>query len=207
MNDKDKLAEIFRKFPGIGPRQAKRMVYHLLTEDKDTVKEMSKLISDIQNSISICQMCFRYFETKRVDGHHLHVCSVCNNSERDQSILMIVAKDVDYEAIEKSGVYKGVYFILGGTIPFLSKNPNEMVRTKELLTILPKRLDKGLKEIIFALNATPEGENTTNILEKNIKEKFNVGISKLGRGFSTGTEVEYSDRETLKNAISSRFLS
>ncbi len=214
MNDKDKLAELFRKFPGIGPRQAKRMVYHLLTEEKDVVKDISKLIASIQENIQICELCFRYFEKNKNNSNK--VCSTCLDPHRDQSTMMIVSRDVDFETIEKSGVYKGVYFVLGGTIPFLSKNPTGNIRLKELVKVtLPNRLVGGLKEIILALNANPEGENTANIVESKIKEigqansnsSGQVKITKLGRGFSTGTEVEYSDKETLKNAISSRFLS
>jgi len=216
MNDKDKLAELFRKFPGIGPRQAKRMVYHLLTEDKNTIYDLSKLIGNLKDKISICSLCFRYYEKTNLNAEK-NICPTCLNPNRNQEIIMIVSRDVDYESIEKSGVYKGMYFVLGGTIPFLSKNPHEVVRVKELFKIMPLRIKNGLKEIIFALNANPEGENTTAIIEKKLKEFLQtvetenpanlIIISKLGRGFSTGTEVEYSDKETLKNAISSRSLS
>lgn len=219
MNDKDKLAELFREFPGIGPRQAKRMVYFLLSADKTMINDLSKLISVIQSNILICSRCYRYFDKKNSGSPSKEgtICSICNDPKRDQKTLMIVARDVDLEAVERSGVYKGNYFVLGGVIPFLSKNPDEAVRIKELRAILPFRLAQGLKEIIFALNANPEGENTTSLVEQSIRKFLNeqsneqkentdvsVGISKLGRGFSTGTEVEYSDKETLKNAISSR---
>jgi recombination protein RecR len=225
MTDKEKLAELFKKFPGIGPRQAKRMVYFLLSSSKDLAKDLSSLIGNIQNNISICKMCFRYFE-KNNDKNSNGLCSICRNPHRNEETLMIVSRDVDSDAIEKSGVYKGMYFVLGGTIPFLSKKPEENLRIKELFQILPIRIEQGLKEIIFALSVTPEGENTTDILTSRIKEWIqkngnnnkkenpdnnsfleDISISKLGRGFSTGTEVEYSDKETLKNAISSRSLS
>lgn len=201
MNDKEKLAEILKRFPGIGPRQAKRMVYFLLSADRTLITDMAKLISTIQENISICSLCFRYFEKK-----DSALCNICRDHSRDQTTLMIVSKDVDQETIERSGVYKGNYFVLGGTIPFLGKDHENHIRTKELANILPKRVVQGLKEIIFALNADPEGENTTSFLEKMIREntKFKLKLSKLGRGFSTGTEVEYSDKETLKNAISYR---
>jgi recombination protein RecR len=206
MNNQDKIIEIFKKMPGIGPRQAKRMVYYLLSAPKDTLKKLAELVGTIQDDILTCQMCFRYFSKSQIKNGDDSICSICRNPNRKKDTMMIVARDADYESIEKSGVFDGVYFVLGGTIPFSSKNAEETVRIKELLNILNIRLKEGLSEIIFALNATPEGEHTTNIVELRLKEKIQkpIRFSKLGRGFSTGTEVEYSDKETLKNAISSR---
>ena len=214
MTDKEKLAEIFKKLPGIGPRQAKRMVFYLLTAPKDVVEDLISLVSNLQKSVSICEKCFRYFDKRNSNEK---ICSICVNSNRDREKLMVVSLDADFEVIEKSGVYKGIYFVLGGSIPFLAKDPDKEVRMKELLKILPSRIEEGLKEIIFALDATPEGEHTNQIVEKELKQFLNefektnpenvIVISKLGRGLSTGTELEYSDKETIKNAISSRFLS
>lgn len=215
MNNQERIIEIFKKMPGIGPRQAKRMVYHLLSTSKSTLATLGDLIEKIQDDILICSLCFRYFNKSQIGNNDeiKPICSICKNPHRKKETMMIVARDADYESIEKSGVFEGVYFVLGGTIPFISKDAEESIRLKELLTILSHRLKEGLSEIIFALNATPEGEHTTHILESKLKEYIqkhkssdgeSIRFSKLGRGFSTGTEVEYSDKETLKNAISSR---
>ena len=121
---------------------------------------------------------------------------------------MIVSHDVDLEHIEKSGLYKGLYFVLGGVVPILAPNPEERIRSRELLALVKSRAEKGvLKEIILAMNITPEGENTEQHLAKiltPLATAHNIKISHLGRGISTGTEIEYSDKETLKNALQNR---
>lgn len=121
---------------------------------------------------------------------------------------MIVSHDVDFENIEKTKFYNGYYFILGGTIPILDKNPESRIRQKELLNAISKRLRDGLEEVIIALNYNPEGENTFSylhdLLSKIPFDSNKIRISTLGRGLSTGTELEYSDTETIKNALKNR---
>ena len=121
---------------------------------------------------------------------------------------MVVCRDVDFETIEKNHVYNGKYFILGGTVPVLEKMPEKKIRLSELLTTVEKRAEKdGLKEIIFAMSVNPEGENTLDFLKQSllpIVQKYNLTMSTLGRGLSTGTELEYSDSDTIKNALKNR---
>lgn len=199
MDPISKLTEYFREFPGIGPRQAKRFVYFLLTRNASYLDEISKLILDIKKNIRVCTSCFRFYQ----DGNST-VCYVCNDKNREQDKLMIVSRDVDYEAIEKSKFYNGYYFILGGTIPILDKEPEKRVRLKEL----KDRINKGqFKEIILSLNANAEGEHTTEFIRQYLNDKFpskTFTISVLGRGLSTGTELEYSDTDTIKNALKNR---
>src|SRR3989344_5370335 len=114
MDSLHKLAEYFADFPGIGPRQAKRFVYYLLTRSATHLEDISRLIIEIKKSVKICPSCFRFFH----DGKTL-LCPTCSNTHRNQQELMIVARDVDLESIEKSHVYHGLYFVLGGTIPIL----------------------------------------------------------------------------------------
>ena len=114
MNTIDKLTEIFKHFPGIGPRQAKRFVYFLLTRNKNYIKEFTTLVEELQKEIQICQGCFRYF-TKNNNPQFL--CDICQSKNRDESSLMVVARDIDLENIEKSHSFDGKYFVLGGTIP------------------------------------------------------------------------------------------
>jgi recombination protein RecR len=199
MDPISRLTEYFREFPGIGPRQAKRFVYFLLTKNPIYLEEISKLITEIKKNIKICSSCFRFYQ----DGNST-VCNICNNKNRDTSQLMVVSRDVDYEAIEKSSVYNGLYLILGGNVPILDKEPEKKVRLAELI----KRLSVGnIKEIILSLNANAEGEHTTDFIRNYIKEKIpnnNFNITILGRGLSTGTELEYSDTDTIRNALKNR---
>ncbi len=202
MDNISKLIEMFKEFPGIGPRQAKRFVYFLLNKNSSFSSDLSSLIKEVRGSVHTCEECFRFFPNT-----NSKVCSTCNDRSRDSTQLMIVPNDVDYENIEKTKFFNGYYFILGGTVPILEKNPESKIRQKELLSNISKKIGSGLKEIIIAVNYNPEGENTLSYLKEilsPILEKNNIKISNLGRGLSTGTELEYSDSETLKNALKNR---
>ena len=204
MNAVDTLAELFKEFPGIGPRQAKRFVYYLLSRNNGYLNNLSKLLVELCKEIKNCSSCFRFFQN---DVARSSLCSVCRDKSRDSASLMIVARDVDFEAIEKSQSYRGYYFILGGTVPILEKEPEKKIRSAELLLLVKKRASEGLKEIIIATSLNPEGENTFDflirLLSPALKEQ-SLKISGLGRGLSTGTELEYSDSETIKNALKNR---
>jgi len=211
MDNKEKLAELIRRLPGIGPRQAKRIVYFLLASNVQYTQDLAQTLSTLHQGVTSCSLCFRYFEERNTTNKDKK-CSICSSRNRTPEHLMIVSRDIDLESIERSGTYNGFYFVLGGTIPLLHKNPEETIRMKNLANLLPFRIEQGLKEIIIALDATPDGDHTGDFIIKNLKEIIKntnkvVGISNLGRGLSTGTELEYSDKETIKNALSSRFLS
>ncbi len=202
MDPLGKLEEIFRHFPGIGPRQAKRFVYHLLTRQNGELDELSKLVIELKQHISVCQMCYRFFN---VNGNSL--CNICRDANRDHTILMVVSRDIDLQAVDRSRAYNGLYFVLGGTVPILEEHPEGMIRQKELLDRLAKNPD--IKEVILATNLNPEGEHTAEHLSRVIRDQATrlqapVRLSMLGRGLSTGTELEYSDSETLRSALENR---
>ena len=205
MSSIEKLAQCFTKFPGIGSRQAKRFVYFLLNSNNKFNKELISSLMLLKNSVSQCKVCFRFYEHKtEQDGG---ICEVCDNPTVETNSLMIVEKDADLSSVQKSGIYYGRYFVLGGLVPLLPKN-NSLARIKECLErVEHQSKHDGLKEVILALSANPEGDNTTALLEKNLKplaQKYAFRISTLGRGLSTGTELEYSDEETIKNALENR---
>ncbi|MEQ1500294.1 MAG: toprim domain-containing protein [Parcubacteria group bacterium] len=202
MDNTQKLIELFKEFPGIGPRQAKRFVYFLLNRNPSYANELSGLIKEVRSTVHSCDTCFRFFP----DTHNTS-CSVCRDLSRDKTSIMLVSHDVDFENIEKTRFYNGYYFILGGTVPILEKTPERRIRQTELLSVLDKKIKEGLKEIIIALNYNPEGENTLTYLNeilRPIADTNNLKISTLGRGMSTGTELEYSDSDTIKNALKNR---
>jgi recombination protein RecR len=205
MDSINKLIQIFSDFPGIGPRQAKRFVYFLLTRDESYLNNISRLVSELKKDISICKSCFRFFPKT---NSQMNICGICADQNRDESVLMLVSRDIDMENIEKSKSFNGKYFILGGTIPILEKTPERKIRLKELMNSVESKAKSGtLKEIIIATNLNPEGENTADFIQRTLRElseKYNIKISKLGRGLSTGTELEYSDNETIKNALQNR---
>ena len=161
MNAIERLAEIFSRFPGIGPRQARRFVYFLLSRNGDYSGELIRAIEGLKKSASQCESCMRFFVP---EGRKTSLCRTCSDETRDRETLMLVSRDVDFEAIEKSGGYRGYYFILGGVIPILEKEPEKRVRAKELDLRLKK--DKQIKEVILATNANLDGENTADFIKE-----------------------------------------
>ena len=202
MDNTHKLIELFKEFPGIGPRQAKRFVYFLLNRNPGYASDLAKLIADVRSTVHWCDTCFRFFPNSTSQ-----TCTTCRDISRDKTLLMLVSHDVDFENIEKTHFYNGYYFILGGTVPILEKTPERRIRQKELLEVVEKRCKDGLCEIIIALNYNPEGENTLTYLKEILPRGIlgsEIKISTLGRGLSTGTELEYSDSDTIKNALKNR---
>lgn len=203
MNDLEKLIEKFRAFPGIGPRQARRFAYFLLGQTPQALKELASLLSNLREEIIACRRCQKFFE--RVRSHN-SVCQICRNKNREAETLMVVARDVDLESIEKTNTYQGGYFVLGGNLPILEPEPDKKIRLKLLLSRLAT--EPEIKEVILAMNLNPEGEHTGEFLASEIKKHFpnrSLKISHLGRGLSTGAELEYADKETLKSALKNRF--
>lgn len=214
MNSIHKLTEIFSKFPGIGPRQAKRFVYFLLTRNNAYLEELAHLLLELKKEVSTCESCMRFFSNPqlsqpsngvtRLSATKLRGCEICRDPNRQTDMLMIVERDADFENIERSKIYEGKYFILGGKVPILEKNPEQRIRVPELKK---RAQDKNLKEIILALSVNPDGENTEKYIRELLSplaEKNAIKISILGRGLSTGIELEYPDSETLKNAFKNR---
>jgi len=197
------LHDLFRRFPGIGPRQAKRFVYFLLTATPSYKKELIDEISRLESRVASCPSCHRFYDKK---GNY-QTCSICSDTNRSKETLMVVAKDVDLDAVEKSQVYEGLYFVLGGSVPLFDQELDSKINSKELLHTIESRAKTGLREIILALSLNAEGEHTRELVESLISplaKKMGIDIYTLGRGLSTGTELEYSDSETIKNALLSR---
>jgi recombination protein RecR len=204
MSDLDKLINLFESFPGIGARQARRFAFHVLTmSDADNV-ELAQLITSIKTSVAECESCHRFFSR----GQKESLCSICNSSNRDHARLLVVERDSDVQAIERAGVYDGLYFVLGGTVPLLNSTDTNKLRAGALKATVEARLKNDLEEIILGFSVNPDGENTTRFIESIIKPLLTdkkVKLSNLGRGLSTGSELEYADAETLKNALKNRY--
>jgi recombination protein RecR len=207
MNATDRLTELFMRFPGIGPKQAKRFVYFLLREHSHYKEQLIKALEELKFTGKQCEKCYRFFGDKNAQTAKVF-CDICDNLSRDQSQLMIVEKELDLDAVEKTGSYNGLYFILGGLVPPLTEKPSELIRIRELTNRIHSALgSEELKEIIFALPVTDYGDTTTEYVEKTVKQI--VGIEKilmshLARGLSSGLELEYVDRDTFKSALDRR---
>jgi recombination protein RecR len=211
MNSIDKLAEMFAKFPGIGPRQARRLVYFLLSRNGNYSSKLVQAIENLKKEINQCDSCLRHFAYPE-HGRGANLCSICSDDTRDSTLLMVVPRDIDLDAMERSGSYNGYYFVLGGSVPILDKEPEKRIRIDKLQETITKR-QKELKEVILAMNANTDGEHTADYIKEKLSPLFQAGaapsssrgsalvVSVLGRGLSTGTELEYADPETLKNAL------
>ena len=198
----DKLSEIFKEFPGIGERQAKRFVYFLMSRTPAYSENLSSLITELKKDVGQCKECFRFFI---LGAKKEKTCDICAKANVDLSTLLVVEKDSDLESVKKSRVYNGKYFILGGLVPIVEKNTKSRVRIEELKQKIAK--SENLKEVILAFSLSPQGDHTDQYVReqlKNIAEKQKIKISSLGKGLSTGTELEYSDNDTLKNALKNR---
>ena len=203
MNPISELIEHFSKFPGIGPRQAK--LNPSQSKDPAFRNELTDALARLNEEVVQCTSCYRYFQKT---GGEEKLCSLCQNEERSKEMLLVVEKDVDFENMHKAGIWNGFYFILGGAVPILEKEPAKKIRAKELFyTVQDRAKNNGLREVVLAMNANGEGENTALYLLKILEplaEKYSLSITALGRGLSSGTELEYSDKDTLRDALESR---
>lgn len=202
MSEIDKLTELFLKFPGIGPRQARRFVYFLERMPESFTQNLSSSLINLKQNVRVCQESYQHFYS----ANRAQLSPIAQDPNRDRSLLMVVEKDMDLETVERLGVYNGTYFVLGGRITPNTEKPERFVRIKELKDIITQRADE-VSEIILATSLTPEGEHTRTYILENLadqSEKHDIEISTLGRGFSTGTELQYSDKETMEYALSNR---
>lgn len=204
MTNLDKLIKHFEGFPGIGGRQARRFAFHILRLPENDTNELAELITNLQSSVIECGRCHRYFSK---NGGTATMCTICTDQNRDRSKLMIVERDTDIQSIERSGTYDGLYFVLGGTIPLLESKDTNRLRTGALKATVDVQLTEDLSEIILGFSVNPDGENTSRYIEMALKEHIEnntLTVTRLGRGLSTGSELEYADSETIKNALRNR---
>src|SRR3989344_3799702 len=198
MDHIEELARALARFPGIGPRQGKRFVYYLLSAPADERKRLAELVLSLGKDVLQCSECLRFYN----GGSTAVICNYCSDKTRDDTLLMLVEKDQDLSAVERAGTYKGRYFVLGGVLTLSGKGA---IREKELLKVVEKRLKNNLKELVLALSATSEGEHTTDRIRDLLAPyRDHLKISALGRGLATGSELEYSDAETLRAALTNR---
>jgi recombination protein RecR len=197
MDHVDELARAFAKLPGIGPRQGKRFVYYLLAAPAAERTRLAELITSLSTQVRQCPECLRFYT-----GTTTTACHYCSDPKRDDSLLMLVEKDQDLAAVERAGTYRGRYFVLGGVLTLSGKGS---IREKELIKAVEKRLQTELKEIVLAVGATSEGEHTADHVRALLAPyRDHIKISALGRGLATGSELEYSDAETLRAALTNR---
>lgn len=197
MDSIKKLTELFAKFPTVGPRTAGRFVFYLINQPKEAVNDLMAALQELKNNIQFCTFCFQPFEaTQKSD-----LCGICSDLTRNKQLLCIVEKENDLLSIENTKRYKGLYFILGGTLT-LRKPEGDHLRLKELQERVTKN---AFTEIIIALNPTPEGKSTSVLVERALKEiQSPAKLTHLAQGIPVGGELEYADEETLESAFEGR---
>lgn len=195
----DHLADL----PGIGPRQAARIAFHLLKLPKQTVERLARDLIVIKEKIQICPICFAGFE--RESGEK--TCSICADTKRIKTIICVVERESDIDPIEGTGVFKGTYHVIGETVDVLEKTiPTSIKQLLDRIIYIKKQLPQEKQknmEIVLAMNATVEGDALALYLEKLIRP-IGITIHRLGRGLASGAELEYADQQTLINALENR---
>lgn len=183
------LVEHLTRLPGIGKRSALRMVLSLLKDKDNEVEKLGELIINLKTKIKYCQYCHTISDDE--------ICNICSNHQRDHDSICVVESHRDLIAIENTHQYKGLYHVLGGLI-----NPLEGTGPEDIhLSSLLKRVENGhLREIIFALPATLEGDTTMYYIGKELEGK-NIKVSVISRGISVGGELEFADEITLGRSI------
>src|ERR1700748_2111284 len=187
----DAVAE-FAKLPGGGQKTALRLVLHLLNQDKPEVEKFSATISKLRNEIQFCRVCLNISDNT--------VCQICSSVKRDHTTICVVEDTRDVMAIENTNQYNGVYHVLGGLIsPMDGVGPSDL----EVDSLVERLKANNIKEIIFALSATMEGDTTIFYLDKRLKP-YNLTVSTIARGIAFGGELEYVDELTLGRSIATR---
>lgn len=179
------------KLPGIGPKTAERLTYHLLHAPKEYSHRLAETIKQVKEKTVICDTCFNIAET--------NPCEICGSTSRDKKMIMVVEEPLDVLALEKSRSYTGLYHVLGGSIAPLQGIGPEHLRIKELLP----RLKNGVIEVIMATNPNVEGESTAMYIQKLISP-LNIKTTRIARGLPVGADLEYADEVTLSRAIEGR---
>jgi recombination protein RecR len=185
------VSEVSR-LPGIGKRTALRLVLHLLKQPVDNTKYLAEALLQLRNDVKTCEKCHNISDTL--------LCDICQNPRRDSSIVCVVEDIRDVMAIESTSQFRGLYHVLGGKI-----SPIEGIGPQELqIDSLVHKVGNGeIKELIFALSSTMEGDTTNFYIFKQI-EKFKITTSTIARGISVGDELEYADEVTLGRSIVNR---
>ncbi|TSC80900.1 MAG: recombination protein RecR [Parcubacteria group bacterium Gr01-1014_29] len=193
-----RIAELLGQLAGIGPRQAVRLAFSLLEKEDAYCTEFANLLQTMRTQTACCSICFRSMETRGIPH-----CDICNASGRASDKIMIVEKEPDVETMERSGVFNGLYHITGGVISPLEKQPGDKIRMRELFARVKTHPARSSLEIIIATSNTMEGNQTANYIER-ILQPLQIKITRLGRGLSTGAEIEYADPLTLEAALKNR---
>ncbi len=188
----ERLIEELGKLPGVGPRTAERLAFHLLKNDPLRSAALGTAIAELHAGVRSCRDCHNFSQND--------LCAVCSAGSRDKHIVAVVEEPFDVVAIEKTGLYKGLYHVLGGVIsPIDGVGPDRL----EIASLLRRVQETGVQEVILATNPSLEGESTAMYIRTTL-EPAGVTLTRLARGLPVGGDLEYADQITLGRALQGR---
>ena len=187
----DQLIEALKRLPGVGQKSAQRMAYHLLQHDRDGARKLAQSLTAAEQ-IGHCQRCHTFSEAA--------VCSICEDATRDAKLLCVVETPADQAALERTGSYRGYYFVLLGRV-----SPLDGIGVREIgaAELLARAAEAGVDEVILATSFTAEGEATAHVLAEALRSR-GIRATRLARGVPVGSELEYVDLGTIAHALTDR---
>ncbi|MFM2181265.1 MAG: recombination protein RecR [Actinomycetota bacterium] len=186
------MIDALSRLPGVGPKSAQRIAFHLLKSDREEVSRLTRAIDEARDSVRFCERCFNFSESA--------VCHICTDERRDGTALCVVEESRDVVALEKTGQFRGRYHVLLGAINPLEGVGPEHLKVRELLLRLEP---ESITEVILCLNPNTEGDVTTMYLARLLKP-LGVKVTQLAMGLPVGGDLEYADEVTLGRALAGR---
>lgn len=188
----EQLVNTLTILPGVGEKTAERFVYSIYEKDIEEIENLANALIDFKKNIKVCEICGCLSDTE--------ICNICDNKKRDNSTICVVEDSKNVFFIEKTGKYDGLYHVLNGLIsPIDGKDPDDL----NIMSLIDKRINSNIKEIIIALNPSIEGEVTSLYIQK-LLEKNNIKVSRLSYGIPMGTDIEYLDPVMITKAWEDR---
>ncbi|MCM2342826.1 recombination mediator RecR [Rhodoferax sp.] len=191
-NALEALIQGLRRLPGVGVKSAQRMAFHLLQHDRPGAQTLALALAHAAQTVQHCERCHTFTEAQ--------VCATCLDTRRDASKLCVVETPADQSAMERTGAYKGLYFVLMGKLsPLDGIGPHDIGLKK----LFDRALDGSVQEVILATNFTAEGEATAHVISEGLKAR-GLHLTRLARGVPVGSELEYVDLGTIAHALMDR---
>ena len=188
----EELIERFGELPGVGPRTAERLTFFVLRTDPALALRLGEALTGVHQRLSVCATCHNFAESPQ--------CDVCANSGRQRHIVAVVEEPLDVVALEKTGLYQGLYHVLGGAIsPMDGVGPDNL----HIASLVARVKNEGISEVILATNPSTEGETTALYIRQQL-ENTPVSVTRLARGLPVGGDLEYADQVTLGRALQGR---
>ena len=193
------LVQALRRLPGVGVKSAQRMAFHLLQHDREGALHLARALEHATASVKHCNLCHTFTEDD--------VCHTCRDPRRDRTQLCVVETPADQAAMERTGAYKGLFFVLMGKLsPLDGVGPRDIGLQKlfDRISAPAEQGEPAVREVILATNFTAEGETTAHVIAQALKGRTDVQVTRLARGVPVGSELEYVDLGTIAHALVDR---